>query len=311
MAQDGEGTTQGTGGKQRRTGLGRGLGSLIPTAPIVAEGPAAEAVDAPVRELPIERIEPNPYQPRTVMDEAKLDELADSIRTHGIVQPLIVTKRTSGEGWWLIAGERRWRAARRAGLRQVPVVVREASPQSMLELAIIENVVRADLGPLEEAVAFRQLMDDFGLTQADVASRVGRSRTAVANTLRLLGAPDQVQEALASGEITEGHARAILGLPSAADQITALELVVTQGLNVRQTEALVRKWDQAASPAASTSAARDPDEVRIEDRLRSALGTRVALKKGSGGRGGSLTIQFFSDEHLNTIYDKLVGEDVW
>lgn len=269
------------------------------------------ASDAPVRELSIESIEPNPYQPRTVMDEAKLDELADSIRMHGVVQPLIVTKRTSGEGWWLIAGERRWRAARRAGLRQVPVVVREATPQSMLELAIIENVVRADLGALEEAVAFRQLMDDFGLTQADVASRVGRSRTAVANTLRLLGAPDQVQDALANGAISEGHARAILGLPSAADQITALELVVAQGLNVRQTEALVRKWDQSASPAATAPSERDPDEVRIEDRLRSALGTRVALKKGSGGRGGSLTIQFFSDEHLNTIYDKLVGEDVW
>jgi ParB family chromosome partitioning protein len=245
------------------------------------------------------------------MDRQQLENLADSIRTHGLMQPLVVTANRSESTWTLIAGERRWRAARMAGLTRIPVIVMDAAPQAMLELAIVENVVRSDLSALEEAVAFRQLMDDFGLSQAEVAARVGRSRASVANTVRLLGAPERVREALQSEQITEGHARAILGLGTAADQLALLDIVIDKGLNVRQTEALVRSW-LAESPKQSEPApARDPDEVRIEDKLRSALGTRVALRKGNRGAGGSLTIQFFSDEQLQGIYDRLVGEELW
>jgi ParB family chromosome partitioning protein len=226
------------------------------------------------------------------------------------MQPLVVTANRSSGGWTLIAGERRWRAARQAGLERVPVVVMDAGPRAMLELAIVENVVRADLSPLEEASAFHQLIDEFGLSQSEVAERVGRSRASVANTLRLLGAPGRVQDALAAGEITEGHARALLGLPTMADQISALTLVIDKGLNVRQTEALVRDWgSRAAEKGDASTPDRHPDETRIEDRLRSALGTRVALRKGT--KGGTLTIQFFSDEQLQGIYDRLVGEELW
>lgn len=245
------------------------------------------------------------------MDPEKLRDLADSIRLHGLVQPLIVTPDAGTDRYLLIAGERRWRAARLADLERVPVVIRDAAPQEMLELAIVENVVRADLGPLEEAASFRHLIDEFGLTQTEVANRVGRSRAAVANTIRLLQAPEQVQAALASEEITEGHARAILGLPTTADQLALLQMVTDGGLNVRQTEALVRRWNDRPAKSTPDATTRNSDEVRLEDRLRSALGTRVALKRAGDGRSGSLTIQFFSDEQLQTIYDKLVGEDIW
>jgi ParB family chromosome partitioning protein len=272
---------------------------------------SAESSPVATVELPIDRIAPNPYQPRKVMDPDKLQDLADSIRLHGLVQPLIVTMDRGTDRYLLIAGERRWRAASMAGLALVPVVVRDAVPQEMLELAIIENVVRADLGPLEEASSFRQLIDEFGLSQSDVATRVGRSRAAVANTLRLLNAPDQVQAALGSEAITEGHARAILGLSATADQLTLLQMVIDQGLNVRQTEAHVRRWGAGRQNTVPGDSARQAEEVRLEDRLRTALGTRVALKRTGDGRGGSLTIQFFSDDQLQAIYDKLVGEDIW
>jgi len=303
-------TTRGSGSRPRRGGLGRGLDSLIPTAPAVT-APATAADATPYREVPVERIRPNPYQPRTAIDRQQLDELAESIRQHGLLQPLTVIPDADRDGWLLVAGERRWRAARLAGLDRVPVLVRDAAPQAMLELAIVENVVRADLSPLEEAAAFRQLIDEFGLTQQDVASRVGRSRTSIANTLRLLGAPDRLREALAAGLVSEGHARALLGLELSVDQLAALDLVLDKGLNVRQTEALVRDWASTRPEHPKDDTPRDPDERRIEDRLRSALGTRVALRKGTRGGGGSLTIQFYSDEQLQGIYDRLVGEDVW
>ncbi|CAN5746845.1 ParB/RepB/Spo0J family partition protein [soil metagenome] len=264
-----------------------------------------------MREVDIDDIQPNPYQPRTRMDRLQLEDLAESIRVHGLIQPLLVAANRSGDGWTIIAGERRWRAARIAGLRQLPVVIRDAIPQSMLEIAIVENVVRADLSVLEEAVAFRQLIDDFGLSQQGVADRVGRSRTSVANMLRLLTAPDRIREALAAEQITEGHARAILGAPKAADQLALLTITIEKELNVRQTEALVRTWSEKKPKADASSAERDPDEVRIEDKLCSALGTRVALRKTPGGASGSLTIQFFSDEQLQGIYDRLIGEELW
>lgn len=303
-------TSRARGSKPRRSGLGRGLDSLIPTTAASQSGSRDRGEEA-LREVGIDEIAPNPYQPRTRMDRQQLEELANSIRTHGLMQPLVVAGNRAGDGWTLIAGERRWRASRMAGLSTVPVVIMDVAPQAMLELAIVENIARADLSALEEAVAFRQLIDEFGLSQQQVADRVGRSRASVANTIRLLGAPDQVRDALMDERITEGHARAILGLSHTADQLTVLTTVIEKGLNVRQTEALVRTWAREDQPAKPAPPARDPDEVRIEDKLRSALGTRVALRKGSGGDGGSLTIQFFSDEQLQGIYDRLVGEELW
>jgi ParB family chromosome partitioning protein len=301
------GSAQGKAARTRRGGLGRGLDSLIPTTPTVDV--TGETGAGNLRTIPVDQIVPNPWQPRSKMDSQRLQELADSIRQHGLMQPLVVT--AGDNGWTLIAGERRWRAARQAGLETVPVVVMEADPQSMLELAIVENVVRADLSPLEEASAFHRLIEDFGLSQSDVASRVGRSRASVANTLRLLGAPGRIQDSLAAGDISEGHARALLGLTASIDQLAALDIVLDRGLNVRQTEALVRDWGSKRQPDREDGPGRHPDEIRIEDRLRSALGTRVSLKKVGSGKGGTLTIQFFSDEQLQGIYDRLVGEELW
>lgn len=292
--------------KSRRGGLGRGLDSLIPAqAPVPGRSDHDALIDAPV-----DQVQPNPYQPRTAMERHKLEELADSIKVHGVMQPVILTRDSTTGGYVLIAGERRWRAARIAGLRTLPAIVKEAAPQAMLELAIVENVVRADLSPLEEATAYRQLIDDFGLSQVEIAERIGRSRVSVTNTLRLLNAPDQVRDALSSNQITEGHARALLGLGTGTDQLTVLDLVLSRGLNVRQTEALVRRW-LAGAGSKPVESERDPEEVRLEDRLRTALGTRVSFRKGPQGSGGSLTIQFFSDEQLQALYDRLIGEELW
>lgn len=310
MPEQGTDRSTGSSSTPRRSGLGRGLDSLIPAqvpaTPATRDRSSSEAlIDAPV-----DQIHPNPFQPRSVMDRQKLEELAESIRVHGVMQPLIVTIDRATNGYVLIAGERRWRAARIAGLSTLPAIVKEAAPQEMLELALVENVVRADLSPLEEAMAYRQLIDDFGLSQADVAGRVGRSRVSVTNTLRLLNAPDQVRDALSSNQITEGHARALLGLGNGPDQLTVLELILSRALNVRQTEGLVRRWLSGGSHRAETQA-RDPEETRLEDRLRTALGTKVSFRKAPQGSGGSLTIQFFSDEQLQALYDRLVGEELW
>ncbi|HEV2527780.1 MAG TPA: ParB/RepB/Spo0J family partition protein [Thermomicrobiales bacterium] len=297
----------------RRGGLGRGLGALIPTGPegsSATEDGSSPASGASLTTVPIDSIRPNPYQPRTKMNERQLAELAQSIREHGIVQPLIVTRGQQPETYILIAGERRWRASQRAGLEQVPVVVKDAAPQEMLELALVENLVRADLSPLEEALAYRQLIDEFGLTQAIVAERVGRSRVTVTNTLRLLGAPQQIQEALGDGTITEGHARALLGLVNALDQVAALGMVIDRDMTVRQTEALVRRWLAEGAQTENPPAERDAEETRLEDRFRGALGARVTFRRSSRG-GGALTIHYSSAEELDGLYDRLVGEDIW
>jgi len=306
------GTDRSTGAssKPRRGGLGRGLDSLIPArTPSPPDTGDQFRTDALI-DAPIDKIQPNPYQPRGGMDRQRLEELAESIKVHGVMQPLIVTRDRNSDGYVLIAGERRWRAGRMAGLQTVPAIVKDAAPQAMLELAIVENVVRADLSPLEEAMAYRQLIDEFGLSQADIAERVGRSRVSVTNTLRLLNAPDRVRDALSSNQLTEGHARALLGLGNGPDQLTVLDLVLNRALNVRQTEALVRRWLSGAAQEPEGNA-RDPEEVRLEDRLCTALGTRVSFRKAPQGSGGSLTIQFFSDEHLQSLYERLVGEELW
>lgn len=286
----------------RRGGLGRGLGALIPSSP---ESPVASTT-----EVAINDIEPNPFQPRASVDPARLHSLAESIKLHGVIQPLVVKHGREGR-FVLIAGERRWRAARLAGLESVPVVVKEAAPQAMLELALVENVVRADLSPLEEAQAYRQLIDEFGLTQANIAERVGRSRVSVTNTLRLLAAPEQIQAALTSGQITEGHARALLGLPTAPDQVALLQDVIARDYTVRQTEEAVRRWLASGGGHKQSETLRDPEESRLEDRFRSALGTKVSFRRNRDGAGGSLTIQYFSDEELDALYRRLLGEDIW
>jgi len=305
--------------KPRRGGLGRGLDALIPTTPAATASPPSApvaAADSPGAGTPllveIDRIQPNPWQPRTRIDQAHLQELADSIRLHGVMQPLVVSGPSDAGIYTLIAGERRWRASRLAGERTVPVVLKDAMPQAMLELALVENVVRADLSPIEEALAYRQLMDEFGLSQAAIAERVGRSRVAVTNTIRLLAAPERVREALVESRITEGHARALLGLPSAVDQLAALDLVLEKDLTVRQTEDLVRRWGELSTPSSRPApATRSGDEARVEEGLRSALGTKVAFRRNASGKGGTVTIQFYSDEHLHDLYTRLVGEDQW
>lgn len=298
----------------RKGGLGKGLDALIPARPNDTEASVQQSADRDTGngaiEVGVDAITPNPYQPRSHMDRQHLEELTASIRTHGVVQPLIITPADEAGTYHLIAGERRWRAAKRAGLSTLPAIVKTATPQAMLELALVENIVRADLNPLEEAVAFQQLIEEFGISQAELAGRVGRSRVAVSNILRLLNAPEPVQDALLRGHITEGHARALLGLPSSSDQAEALRIVIDQQLSVRQTEQLVRRWGTQAK-SSSPANERDPDERRVEEEFRQALGTNVAFRRRSGGNGGTLTIQVYSDEEMNSLYSRLVGDDAW
>ena len=302
----------------RKSGLGRGLDALFGSAQTTPDESAASAPSAQRQPLEVEigRIRPNPHQPRKRFDETNLAELADSIREHGVIQPLVVTEAiesTGGGGsrFTLIAGERRWQAAKIAGLTRVPVVVREAAGRELLELALIENVQRADLNPLEEATAFQQLADEFGLTQDEIGKRVGKSRFAISNTMRLLQLPAAVQQVVLDGKLTEGHARAILGLAGLpgplgdrdAQRRLANE-VLAQGLTVRQTEERVRRLQSAAkSPPANRR--RDQSVDEIETQFRDALNTKVTLTRSR--RGGRLTIHYYDDEQLMSLYDRLTG----
>lgn len=282
----------------RKSGLGRGLDALIPGAGRPEAPPG-------VFEVLVEQILPNPRQPRVRLDAEKMSELADSIREHGVIQPLIVTQGEQPDMYILIAGERRLLAARQAGLVQVPVLVREASDQERLELALIENVQRADLNPLEMAEAFRQLAEEFGFTHEHIAERVAKSRVTVTNTLRLLKLPESVKKALADERISEGHARVLLALPSAQSQVAVLETICRRGLNVRQTEELVSNIS-GTRPPEPTKALRDPETDFVQKRLEQSLGTRVNLRRGA--RGGTITIHFYSDEELNSLVDRLIEE---
>jgi ParB family chromosome partitioning protein len=291
----------------QKTGLGRGLGALIPSAGQPQE--PGHVTSGAIIMAPVSDIVPNPRQPRTVMASEALAELAASIREHGVIQPLIVTRAAPGERapYQLVAGERRWRAAQLAGLTAVPVLVKETTPQQHLELALVENVQRADLNPLEEADAYHALMQDFGLSQQAVADRVGKSRVAVANVVRLLRLPDPVKALLTGGSLTEGHARALLTLSDDAVLVQAAEQVVARDLTVRQTEELARRLSGAAQadPPEEDAVPPDPHTRRLEDAFRAALGTKVALSRGR--RGGRLVISFYSDEELQAIYDHIVG----
>jgi len=279
----------------KKRGLGKGLGALIP---VIEPGPT---------DLPVDAISPNPLQPRQKMAPQELEELAASIREHGLIQPLIVSQVADAEAsYQLIAGERRLEAAKLAGLTRVPVIVREATPQEMLELALVENIQRADLNPLEQATAYRHLIDDFGLTQEQVAERVGKSRVAVANSVRLLRLPDEIKSSLAQGQITEGHARAVLALDEPDDQQNIWKAILKRGLNVRQTEETVRRLVAGPKPKRPDQSS-SPETKALEDRFREALGTKVQLFRSK--RGGRLVIHFYSEEELQALYDLMVREE--
>ena len=278
----------------RPQGLGRGLAALIPQRAPTNGGSI---------EIPLERIRENPRQPRLRMDDEALVGLAESIHQHGVIQPILVTETI--DGYTLVAGERRVRAARMAGLDRIPAIVRQLADRQQLELALVENLQREDLDPMEAARAYRQLMDEFSFTQEDLATRVGRARSTVANTLRLLELHQAVQDAVAAGSISEGHARAIGGLPPEA-QALAVATVMADDLSVRQTEELVRRVREprVARDAGPTSPA-DPDVERVEEDLRRSLGTKVRLTRTR--RGGRIVIEYFGDEELARLYQRLVG----
>ena len=277
----------------RARGLGRGLSALIPAT-------------AGVDEVDVDLIVPNPHQPRSEISDESIEELVESIREHGVLQPLLVSTSDSDGVYCLIAGERRLRAARAAGLARVPVLVKEAASREMLELALVENLQREDLNALEEAHAFRRLAEEFDMTQEAIASRVGRSRTAVANSLRLLGLSDEIKVSLVSGAISEGHARALLGLEDESARRQAWLRVVEHGLTVRGTETLVRNWanGKATRQGTVSGSIDDPDVVALESKLRTSLGTKVELRRRKNGRG-RLVLHFYSDEELEGLLTRL------
>lgn len=277
-----------------RRGLGRGLDALIPV-----DSTTEDQNRGGTNLIPVRQINPNPSQPRGEMDDDKLKELANSIREHGILQPLILTKDENKDTYILIAGERRLRAAKLAGLESVPAIIRQANDQERLELALIENIQRENLTPLESAEAYQQLNDEFGLSHDQIAIRVGKSRTAVTNTIRLLKLPEAVRKAISAGKISEGHARTLLSLNSEKAQLAAMQTIISHGLNVRQTEELIRKLG-GTKPAVVAKKAPKPAEVKeIENQLRSLLGTKVTLNHGK--KGGTLVIHYFSDEELDSL----------
>lgn len=282
----------------RKTGLGRGLDALIPEGPESEQPGGVDMVD-------ISLISANPRQPRSDFHLVELNELAASIAEHGILQPLIVTRNPLDERYTLIAGERRLKAAKLANLQKVPVIVRKADDLYRLELALIENIQRSDLSPLETAEAYRQLQQDFNLSHEEISQKVGKSRVSVTNTLRLLNLPQKVKTALLEGRISEGHGRVLLALQSSQAQIAAMETVIKKNLSVRQTEELVRKFlgEEIKPPLKPPQA---PEITAIEEQLRNKLGTRVNLN--SGKKGGSVVIHYYSDEELESILHHLLRE---
>lgn len=287
----------------RRSGLGKGLGALIPTEP--------DTTESAFQDVDIVRIVPNPYQPRDRFDEESLAALAESISAVGVIQPIIVREAT--EGYEIIAGERRWRAAQRAGLRSIPTLVRSADDKGTLEAAVVENVHRQDLNALEEAAAYRQLMDDFGLTQEEVASRVGRSRSAVANTVRLLNLAPSVQRLVVEGHLSAGHGRALLALEDEEARQALAEDVVRDNLTVRETERRVAEIQSAgpevvAAPSgdngSSASGEVQAGILELEELLSTRLDTRVSVKLGKSR--GKITIQFSGLSDLERIYHLLM-----
>jgi ParB family chromosome partitioning protein len=278
---------------ERHTGLGRGLGALIPqTSPAGA---------VPV-DIPISRIKGNPYQPRQRVEQQALERLAASIAVHGVLQPVLVTEVL--DGYQLVAGERRVRAAQIAGLEHVPAIVRQMAPRDQLAVSIVENIQRADLNAMEEAHAYRQLADEFKLTQDEIGTQVGKARSTIANTVRLLDLEAVVQEALGDGHITEGHARALIGTtPAMQRQLT--DAIMSRGLSVRQTEELVRRLRERPAVVSKSEAPVDDEMERLEEDLRRALGTKVILSRSR--KGGRIVIEYYSDEEFSRLFERLTG----
>ena len=280
----------------RKSGLGRGLDALI-----ISSDPTNIRDTDQIR---VDRIVPNPRQPRASINSEELKELTNSIKEHGIIQPVIVTYDQEADNYTLIAGERRLLAARQAGLESIPAIIREASDQQRLVLALIENVQREDLNAMEAAEAFRQLAEDFKLSHEEIANHVGKSRVTITNTLRLLKLPKDVQQALVDNKISEGHARALLTLPSPEAQSTALKTILNRDLNVRQTEELVRKLT-GQHVKTQSKPTQSPEISALEERLRTQLGTKVVVK--SRKNGGTLIIHYYSNEELDTLISKILG----
>lgn len=297
----------------KRQALGRGLAALIPSAPAGTPSlrRAETAAAAGARVVAIEDVHPSPTQPRKTFDDGKLDELAASIRAQGIIQPLVVRTRQEG-GYELVAGERRWRAAQRAGLHEVPVVVRELDSTKAFEMALVENLQREDLNPLEEAAGYERLIAEFGYTQESLADRVGKDRSTVANALRLLRLPDGVRTLVAEGRLSMGHARALLGLDSVAAMERLARRTTAQDLSVRKVEELVRREREAGAPAKAMPAADGVEggkpSANARDlglRLSRALGTRVEIVEGGPGRG-HLAIHYHTLDQLDALLGRLL-----
>src|SRR5687768_7029158 len=277
----------------KRPALGRGLSALIPDAP------AAPASNERSLDVDIDLLRPNKFQPRTQMDDGRIDDLARSIRSNGVIQPIVVRK--SEGGYEIVAGERRWRASQRAGLLKVPVVVRDIPDDRLLAAALIENIQREDLNPIEEAHAYRRLGDEFGLTQEQIAESVGKDRSSVANYVRLLRLPEEIRDHVGGKALSMGHARALLGLPDADTQLRVGREIVQKGLSVRDTEALVKRT--ITPPAEKAEAEKDVHTRAAEERLRFALGTRVRIvRKGKGGR---IEVDFGDENELHRIFEQL------
>ena len=281
---------------QKKSGLGRGLDALFSNS-------LGESEDS-VKMAAIDSIIPNPKQPRTLFNEEELNELAASIKEHGIIQPLIVNEKSNGQ-YTLIAGERRLRAAQIAGLTTVPVICRDADDKQLLELALIENIQREDLSPLEAAEAYKNLEENFDMTHEEISKRVGKNRVSVTNTMRLLKLPGEVQKSLLEKKISEGHARALLALPTAQAQISALSYIISHELSVRQTEEYVRNLAGGKKPEKPQSGkALSPELQDIEERLRQTIGTKVTLRPQKGGKG-TISIHYYSEEELESLIEKL------
>lgn len=277
-----------------KRGLGRGLSALIPGA--------ESAPEVAPQSIPVDMIDPNPYQPRGQIKEEELAELAQSIATHGVLQPIVV--RPLNGRYQLIAGERRWQASRRTGLMTIPAVVKNCTEREMLEFALIENIQREDINAIDAARAYARLAQEFDLTQEELSQRVGKSRSAVANTMRLLDLPETVQEAIIEGRISEGHGRALLGAPDQSSLMAIFRRVIQEGLNVRATEKLVQRAAIVAQQRTVKPKEMDPDLLEVQERLQTALGTRVKIIPH--GKGGTVQIEYFSMDDLNRVLEMLL-----
>ena len=280
----------------KRAALGRGLGALIPG------GSPAERKG--ILQLGIEEIRPDKTQPRRHFDEAHIEELAESIRSKGVLQPLIV--RRSGDGYVLVAGERRWRAAQRAGLRELPVMVKDVTENEAFELALIENIQREDLNPIEEAEAYRRLIEEHGLTQEELAARVGKERPTIANALRLLRLPDAIKQAIVAGQLSMGHARALLAMPDEGDLKKAADKVIAENLSVRAVEALVQRLKSKRLPKEKREGSQSAAVKHLVEKLQRKLGTKVELKDKNGQ--GTLEIRYGSLGELDRVLAAILGE---